>query len=177
LTLVVKSAEKPLARLVSLVVEGNKPELKLYESVLLRARAKYSDGTEKVMTGGVDWRSNQPKIVTVSADGRVEARSAGTAEVLASYGGLSSSPLVFVVKGSEKPAPQVPAENNLVKEYLSAAQAFREAGDYTAALAVLEKARQAKPNDKDVQAALETTRRACNAERRLGRTELKCSGL
>jgi hypothetical protein len=177
LTLVVKSAEKPLARLVSLVVEGNKPELKLYESVLLRARAKYSDGTEKVMTGGVDWRSNQPKIVTVSADGRVEARSAGTAEVLASYGGLSSSPLVFVVKGSEKPAPQVPAENNLVKEYLSSAQAFREAGDYTAALAVLEKARQAKPNDKDVQAALETTRRACNAERRLGRTELKCSGL
>jgi tetratricopeptide (TPR) repeat protein len=79
------------------------------------------------------------------------------------------------VKGVEKPVPQPPAEDGLIKEYLSSAQAYRERGDYAAALAVLEKARKVKPNDKDVQAALETTRRACNAERRLGRAELKCS--
>ncbi len=178
LTLFVKGAEKPIARLVSLFVESSKPELRRYESLRLRVRGKYSDGTEKVITGGVEWRSNQPKILTVSADGQAEARSEGKAEVLASYGGLSSPPFAFVVKGGvERPAPQTAVEDNMVKEYLRSAQASRERGDYGAALAVLEKARIVKPNDKDVQAALETTRRACNAERRLGRTELKCSAL
>jgi Tfp pilus assembly protein PilF len=83
--------------------------------------------------------------------------------------------LALVVKGAvPTAAPQTPAEDKAVKEYLSLAQAYRERGDYAAALAVLEKATKVNPRDKDVQAALETTRRACNAERRLGRTELKC---
>ena len=180
LHLVVKSAEGdkpalPAVRLVSLTVESKAQEIRLYERMRLGVRGKYSDGTEKLIAGGVEWRSNQPGVLNVSADGQAEGRSEGRAEVTANYGGLSSSPLALVVKGTvEKQGPDVQLKNKMITEYLVSARAYRERGDYTEALTVLERARASDPENKEVAAAIETTRRACNAERRLGREELKC---
>jgi hypothetical protein len=180
LQLVVKSAEGdkpalPAVRLVSLTVESKAQEIKLYERLRLGVRGKYSDGTEKLIAGGVEWRSNQPGVLNVSADGQAEGRSEGRAEVTANYGGLWSSPLAFVVKGTvKKQDPEVQLKNKMITEYLVSARAYRERGDYAEALTVLERARASDPENKEVAAAIDATRRACNAERRLGRGELKC---
>ena len=180
LQLVVKSAEGdkpalPAVRLVSLTVESKAQEIKLYERLRLGVRGKYSDGTERLIAGGVEWRSNQPGVLNVSVDGQAEGRSEGRAEVTANYGGLSSSPLALVVKGTvKKQDPEVQLKNKMITEYLVSARAYRERGDYTEALTVLERARASDPENKEVAATIEATRRACNAERRLGRGELKC---
>ncbi|MGH7847047.1 MAG: CHAT domain-containing protein, partial [Candidatus Binatia bacterium] len=180
LNLAVKSAEGgkpalPAVRLVSLTVESKAQEIKLYERLRLGVRAKYSDGTEKLIAGGIEWRSNQPGVLDVSADGQAEGRSEGRAEVTANYGGISSYPLVLVVKGTvKKQGPDVPLKNKMITEHLLSARAYRDRGDYAEALTVLEKARASDPENREVEAAIEATRRACNAERRLGRGELKC---
>jgi uncharacterized protein YjdB len=174
-TLAVKSAAKPELRLVSVRVQGGKVELGMMETSRLRLVGQYSDGSEKLITGAVDWQSSQPKILSVSGGGEIQGQSEGTAEVSANYGGLSSTPLVVAVKGPvKKPVPPSPVGDEVIRSYLSAARAHRERGEYSAALAVLEKARRVKPENKDVQAALETTRKACNAERLLGRADLQC---
>jgi hypothetical protein len=47
-------------------------------------------------------------------------------------------------------------------------------GNYAAALAELEKARGMNPASQEVLDEIEATRRACNAEKRLGREDLNC---
>jgi hypothetical protein len=47
-------------------------------------------------------------------------------------------------------------------------------GNYAAALAELEKARAISPASQEVLDEIEATRRACNAEKRLGRVDLNC---
>ena len=64
-----------------------------------------------------------------------------------------------------------------VRSIIKIAAAHRERGDYSAALAALEKARQIDPSDAEIRAEIERTRRACKAEKQLGRSELVCEAI
>jgi hypothetical protein len=69
-----------------------------------------------------------------------------------------------------KPAAQVV---NL-GSYLNRAKGQRVQGNYAAALAELEKARAISPGNQEILDEIEATRRACNAEKQLGREGLSC---
>jgi hypothetical protein len=58
--------------------------------------------------------------------------------------------------------------------YLSQAREFRERGAYDAALSQLSAAGALDPANEEIAAEIDRTRRACNAEKRLGRPDLKC---
>jgi len=61
-----------------------------------------------------------------------------------------------------------------IQDHIKVGRYFRERGQYSDAISVLEKARSTDPENKKVQRELEITRKACNAEKRLGRKGLRC---
>jgi hypothetical protein len=69
------------------------------------------------------------------------------------------------------PAPEIS-----IKEHIKSARQYRDRGDYAAAFAELETARRLDGSNQEIQAEISVTRRACNAERSLGRPDLKCGG-
>ena len=100
-TLAVKSlASKPAPApaLVALTVNAYKKELEPQEKISLSVTGKYSDGSEKILSGGWDLASNNAAVVSVNARGEVEAWRAGNAEVVARSGNVTSAPLLLVVK-------------------------------------------------------------------------------
>ena len=64
-----------------------------------------------------------------------------------------------------------------VRSFIQIAAAHRERGDYSAALAALEKAREIDPSDPAILKETERTKTACNTEKRLGRSELVCEAV
>ena len=106
--------------------------------------------------------------------------------------GLTSSPLYIVVKeaprrvpleaavqkGAEaSPVTLTPAREQLrlkTAPYINRAKDYRVQGNYAAALADLEKARRIDPASVEIANEIDQTKRACNAERKLGRKDLDC---
>jgi serine/threonine protein kinase len=85
----------------------------------------------------------------------------------------------FIGKGDE--VLQTSPQNTLqqgpepkIRLHISQAESFRDRGEFTQALAELEKARAIDPTDMGVQAEIERTKRACLAEKKLGLTEARC---
>jgi serine/threonine protein kinase len=70
-----------------------------------------------------------------------------------------------------KVPPKAPVD---ITKYLSRATEYRERGAYDDALSQLNAAKTLDPTNKEVVGEIERTRRACNAEKRLGRGDLKC---
>jgi Tfp pilus assembly protein PilF len=62
----------------------------------------------------------------------------------------------------------------MVEERIKIARTHMDRGEYAEALTELEKASKIDPTNKDVQNVISDTRRACNAEKRLGRSDLRC---
>jgi hypothetical protein len=195
-TLAVSTAEAvkvPVAaKLVGLTVRAAKPELDAKEKISLHVTGKYSDGSEKGVSGGVLWQSSDTTIASVSAQGELEALRAGGVEVTARSGGLKSAPLYLVVKETPRKIPSEPSiykapqaspvalpaltEQSKLKTapYLHRARDYRVQGNYAAALAELEKAYAVDPVSTDVRTEIEQTLKACNAEKILGRKGLEC---
>ncbi len=67
------------------------------DQVQLLAAGNTSGGGQLALTNRVTWRSSNQAVATVAADGILTARGAGTAQVSASYGALSSEPLPVTV--------------------------------------------------------------------------------
>jgi Tfp pilus assembly protein PilF len=61
-----------------------------------------------------------------------------------------------------------------VNEQLRNARTYLDQGQYTEALIELDKASQIDPGNRTVQTAIANAKRACNAEKQLGRSNLKC---
>jgi hypothetical protein len=162
------------------------------EKMALQAKGSYSDGTEKSLSSGVVWESNNPAIAAVNFKGEVEALRPGRVDVVVRSAGLTSSPMRLVVKPA---APQVPLEASAQKgaeasavtltpatdqlklkiaPYITRARDYRVQGNYAAALADLEKARRIDPSSAEIAGEIDQTKRACNAERKLGRKDLEC---
>jgi len=79
------------------------------------------------------------------------------------------------VKPAFKSTPLTTAKTTTeIARYLSLASGYRERGAYDEALAQLSAAKELDSTNNEVAAEIERTRRACNAEKRLGRGDLKC---
>ncbi|MCZ6626307.1 MAG: CHAT domain-containing protein [Deltaproteobacteria bacterium] len=180
LTLFVKGEEPPKelsspgVRLVSLSVHADKRALKVKERVALRVKGIYSDGKEGEIPRGVKWRSSNGTIAAVDRRGRVVGRKEGSVDITAQYAGVVSPPLTLFIKGAPKRPELKASRTRRVKNHINVAKSYRERGEYSDALTELRKARSIDPTNKEVQAEIEVTRRACNAEKRLGRSGLKC---
>ncbi len=190
--------EKPVTKtpaatkLVALTVSAGNREIKIQERLLLRVKARFSDGNEKGLSSGVEWRSSDSSVATVDARGELLALRGGKIAVVARWGGIESLAVDIVVKESAgKPPPEPPTSMPVIEppqvapvkpsgqiinvsSYINRAKGYRVQGNYAAALAELEKARAVNPGSQEVLDEIEATRRACNAEQRLGREGLTC---
>jgi TIR domain/Bacterial Ig-like domain (group 2) len=190
----------PATQLVALTVSPASRELKIQERLSLRVRARYSDGNEKGVSSGVEWRSSDRSIVSVDSRGELVALRAGKTAVVARWGGIESLAVDIVVREPlAKPPPEPPAyyrpaveplrpaveppqeqpsrppvQTINIGSYVNRAKSYRTQGNYAAALAELEKARAINPGSQELIDEIEATRRACNAEKRLGREDLTC---
>jgi hypothetical protein len=191
-------AEKPAAetpavtKLVALTVSAARREIKTQERLPLRVKARYSDGKERGLSSGVEWRSSDTSIASVDSRGELVALRAGKIAVVARWGGIESMALDIVVRELVmKPVPEpptyrpaaespqatpakAPVQTISIVSYINQAKSYRVQGNYAAALAELEKARAISPASQEVLEEIEATRRACNAEKRLGRADLSC---
>lgn len=86
----------PPPTLVSLQIRPPAPALAPGAGLQLVATATYSDGSAADVTTQAAWSSSNPLVATVSATGYVTAVAAGTAQIQATYGGLTGSDPVTV---------------------------------------------------------------------------------
>ena len=178
------SASQGLAepKLVSLAIKGGRRELTQRERLRLRVFGKYSDGQDREIKSDVRWESITPEIATIDPKGTVLGQKEGRAELVARYGEISSEPLSLMIKPSltdkksEVRASKAvhPMKTAIVEERIKIARIHLDRGEYAEALNELGKARKIDPSNKDLQTAISETERACNAEKKLGRSDLKC---
>ena len=166
--------------LVSLTIRGSKKEINTRGRLSLRVMGKNSDGREIEIKDDVQWESSDKSIATVNPKGEVIGQREGTVDIVARSGNIASKPLSLVVKASVKRREAQTARglsSDKIAElnnYISTAKSYRDRGEYVEALAELGKATKMDPTNQDVQSEIANTRRACNAERKLGRSELNC---
>lgn len=162
-----------VSQLTGLSITADKREVKVNESLPLLARAKYSDGKEVEVNQSVEWFSSDPNVATVGTDGKIQGRRTGQAQITARLSGVSSQAFAVAVSAAKESEPvKMPTVN--LQEQLQSIRLNRDQGNYRAAFAILEKLRAVEPNNKDLQAELETTRKACLAEKELGVSNVGC---
>ena len=173
-------------KLVAVDISSSRNELIANEKILVRAKGRYSDNSEKILSTSVDWETSDRTIASISEKGQLETLRPGRVQVLARSGHLRSKPLTIVVREPEvkeqpqaklpKPLEPRPVTPLLLSEqskaqisaFTTRAKIFREQGNYGAALAELDKAKAIDASNEDVRTEIEQTRRACNAEKVLG---------
>ena len=112
----------------------------------------------------------------------MSARKAGRVEIVVRHGSIVSGPLALSVKSpadtlKTDPRPTkatTPALSPSVNSQLENARHYLDQGQYNEALKELAQANRISPGNKQVQVAIADAKRACSAEKRLGRTDLKC---
>jgi serine/threonine protein kinase len=186
-------------RLVSMRIQASKTELTASEFIFLRLRGKYSDGQEREINRGIHWESSNNSIASVNSKGQVFALKDGKTQVIARADEIASAPLNLVVKSpivarqKPEPAKAIPADKPSVEakepevpkrvqpakapdlnEYINVARSYRERGQYARALAELKKADALDATNKEIETEIAITKRACNAEMVLGRSDLRC---
>jgi hypothetical protein len=182
----------PVTKLTALTISAGRREVKPQERLALRVKARYSDGNEKGISSGVEWRVSDTSIASVDYRGELVALRPGKIAVVARWGGIESLAVNILVRESPmKPPPEPPpyrpaaqppqvtpakppVQTINIASYINRAKAYRIQGNYAAALAELEKARAISPGSQEVFDEIEATRRACSAEKRLGREDLTC---
>jgi hypothetical protein len=190
-------AEKPVIKtaaseLAALTVSAGSREVRIQERLPLRVKARYSDGNEKGLSSGIEWRVSDASIASIDSRGELLGLRPGKIAVVARWSGVESTALYILVKevprrpmpesqvltpAAEPPQvlPAKPAAQVVnIGSYINRAKGQRVQGNYAAALAELEKARAISPSNQEVLDEIEATRRACNAERQLGREGLSC---
>jgi serine/threonine protein kinase len=183
------------SRLVSLAIHATHREVNVNGRLALRAQGRYSDGKESEVKT-VRWESSDSAIADVNARGEVFGQRAGKVQVIARSGDVASEPVRLTVKSVApaeslgvrqtqpnktiaRVAPTPSKDESKTKsaqsnEQVKTARGYRERGDYARAFAVLEKAGKIDPHNPEVQEEIAVTKRACNAERTLGRSDLNC---
>ncbi len=186
---VIKTAASEVA---ALTVSAGSREVRIQERLPLRVKAKYTDGNEKGLSSGIEWRLSDASIASIDSRGELLGLRPGKIAVVARWSGVESTALYILVKEvPRRPTPEsqvstpaaeppqvLPAKPAVqvvnVGSYLNRAKGQRVQGNYAAALAELEKARAISPSNQEVLDEIEATRRACNAEKQLGREGLSC---
>src|SRR5215468_9156024 len=80
-----------VTKLVALAVFTDRREVQTQERLLLRVKARYSDGNEKGLSSGVEWRSSDTAVAFVDSRGELLALRPGKITVVARWGGIESS--------------------------------------------------------------------------------------
>ncbi len=191
----VKPVPKPIVapKLVALNVSSSKQELVESERIALRAKARYSDNSEKYLSSGIEWQISDTTLASLNDRGELVARRPGKIRIVARSDDLTSSPITLLIKETPKKPeeprtkpmrtsesqPQQPVKLPAVTDeqakarisaHIDRAQSFREQGNYGAALAELEKAKAFDAASEEIRKEIEQTKRACNAEKVLGNT-------
>jgi hypothetical protein len=169
-------------KLVALSITSDKRELTAKETTSLRASAKYSNNRVSDLNDGLTWESKNPDVATIDSAGKVSARRAGQVEFVVRHGGIVSGPLALSIKSPAEtlktdPRPTkaaAPALSPSVDSQLENARRYLDQGQYNEALKELAQANRNSPGNKQVQTAIADAKRACSAEKRLGRADLKC---
>ncbi|HEX9453726.1 MAG TPA: protein kinase, partial [Candidatus Binatia bacterium] len=163
------------AEVVSIAVQSDKQELRAGEKLALKTAANLANGSVAGNLNNVSWHSSNDAIVAVNANGEVEAKKNGSADITASIQNVVSSPLTLTVKEStEAKSPAGPTIAARVDELMVAARSALDRGDYGAALGELTKAKALDGQNKVVQGEFDRAKKACLAEQRIGLTKLKC---
>jgi hypothetical protein len=165
---------------VAVSIASPKREIIIGERMLLRAVAKQADGkTAPLQREEVRWDSTNPNVATLTPNGELIGKAAGTTQITARVEDRVSEPIRLLVKPApprneprvKTPPPSKPVD---VSDRIAKARSLRDQGAYTEALNELHTAEKLDPLNRDVKADIDVTRSACNAERKLGRTELRC---
>jgi hypothetical protein len=141
---------------------------------------KNADGREIEIKDGVRWESSDERVATVNSKGEVIGQREGSVEIIARSGNIASEPLSLAIRSPIKRRQAqttrgLPADKiSELNDYIRTAKLYRDRGAYAEALVALQAAVKIDPNNKDVHSEIAITRRACNAEKTLGRFELKC---
>jgi hypothetical protein len=95
------------ADIVALVVRTNTARLQIKQRVLLKVKARYSNGTERDVNEGIDWQSSDSTIVTIDASGDAEGQKEGKAVITAQLGHIKAEPVLISVHeiGASEPKP------------------------------------------------------------------------
>jgi serine/threonine protein kinase len=183
-------------RLVSLAIQAARRNLNVNGRLDLRVLGKYADGKESELKT-VRWESSDSTIAAVNAVGEVSGRREGTVQVIARTGVVASEPMRLTVTSTApghqpRSVKETQPGKSIVKrlpgtvrveqaargaqsqEHVRMARRYRERGDYAQAFVELEQARKTDPHNTQVQGEIAITKRACIAERTLGRSDLNC---
>lgn len=168
------------ANLLKLTILGGKRQVKVNDRLTLRVKGTYSSGNESEITQDVRWETSDGTLATVDEKGSLLAQKAGKVAVIARSGNLASEPLNLSIKPAlTKLASKAGNVTKTTKaadasEFIRAARSFRDRGSYAEAFNELAKASKVDPSNKEVQVEVAITQRACNAEKNLGRADLRC---
>jgi len=161
-------------KIVALGIRGER-QLNPGEKTMLRVEGRFSDGSRAEVKENLHWQSSNDSVAAVNGDGQVEARKDGSSNITARYEGTASPPLTLMVK-AENPSSEADAAGVIAKihEHIKIAGSYGDQGEYSTALAELAKAKSLDPANKTVQDQLESTKKACLAEQRIGLNNSRC---
>jgi len=167
-----KDAE--VKNIVALGIQGER-QLNPGEKTVLRVEGRFSDGSRAEVKKNLHWQSSNDSVAAVNGHGQVEARKDGSSIITVRYEGTASPPLTLVVK-AENPSSDADAARVIAKihEHIKIAGSYGDQGEYSTALAELAKAKSLDPSNKTVQEELESIRKACLAEQRIGVIDSRC---
>jgi hypothetical protein len=101
------------ATLVALLISPMHPSVLLDAQTQLTATGTFSDGSVQDLTARVHWTSSAEGVASVGNDGVVTGKSAGTATIAASLGGVAASAQVTVASASLVSLAVTPAARSL----------------------------------------------------------------
>jgi tetratricopeptide (TPR) repeat protein len=114
------------------------------------------------------------RVVKLQKDLQAASAARDSAERETNHWKDQAAKLERELRATKKTAPPVVKPAREIAKYLSLARKYRESGAYDNALSQLSAARALDPGNEEIAEEFEKTRRACNAEKRLGRSDLKC---
>lgn len=100
--------ERDNGSLLAVEISPNNPTIEAGIPTQLTAKAVYQNGFKKDVSADANWTSSNQSVATVSVDGLVTATTAGTTQITAAYGGVTSVPEIVTVFGtgpSPSPSP------------------------------------------------------------------------
>lgn len=99
---------KPIPTLSSIAVTpASVADLDVGDTQLFTATGTYSDGSSHELFS-VTWASDNPNVVTINRDGLAKAKAAGTAQITAALGGVTSSAVSITVLAPPPPPETTP---------------------------------------------------------------------
>jgi chromosome segregation ATPase len=157
--------------------ENLRKELQDARSARERAEKDVQDLNEKLAAGGQSDKTTVAKLQKELQDTKA-AHAKAVKEVTdlkqqveLKERGLAKKP----TESPAKPTIRIPAKGIAeIAKHLSLAKEYRERGAYDEALSELSAANALDSTNNEVAAEIDRTKRACNAEKRLGGRDLKC---